>query len=63
MLMEIIMKRFLFELCAFLGEAGVERRSRWISDEWLTDELRRDPNLDRVVDVPDGEWHPLPYEP
>lgn len=57
------MKRFLFELCAFLGEAGVERRSRWISDEWLTDELRRDPNLDRVVDVPDGEWHPLPYEP
>lgn len=47
------MKRFLFELCAHLGDAGVERRSHWISDDWLAAELARDSNLDRVVDLPD----------
>lgn len=59
------MKRYLFELCAYLGEAGVERRSRWISDEWLRTELARDSNLDRVVELPsefviDGVSHTLP---
>lgn len=59
---ETIVQRYLFELCAFLGEAGVERRSPWISDEWLAEELARDPNLDRLVEVPDSGWHPLPWE-
>ena len=58
---EIDMKRYLFELCAFLGEAGVERRSAWISDAWLAKELAEDPNLDRLVEVPEGEMHPLNY--
>lgn len=56
------MKRFLFELCAHLGERGVERRSRWVSDEWLALELAKDPNLDRVVSVPRGESFPLPED-
>ncbi len=46
------MQRYLFELCAYTGEAGVERRSRWISDAWLSAEVARDPNLDRVVELP-----------
>jgi len=59
------MKRYLFELCAYLGEAGVERRSPWISDEWLAAELARDPNLDRLVELPveflrDGVTYDLP---
>lgn len=58
------MQRYLFELCAYLGEAGVERRSVWISDEWLAAQLARDPNLDRVVELPvefvrDGVIYPL----
>lgn len=54
------MKRFLFELCAYLGEEGIERRSSWVSDEWLAHELAMDPNLDRLVDVPIGGSFPLP---
>ena len=59
------MKRYLFELCAYTGEAGVQRRSRWISDEWLAAQVARDPNLDRVVDLPigfvrDGVTYDLP---
>lgn len=59
------MKRYLFELCAYAGEAGVERRSHWISDEWLAAEIAREPNLDRLVDLPvefvrDGVTYDLP---
>ena len=57
------MKRYLFELCAFLGEAGVERRSCWISDEWLHEQLAADPNLDRIVEIPDDDWHELTIDP
>lgn len=46
------MKRYLFELCAYTGEAGTERRSHWISDGWLAAEVARDRNLDRIVDLP-----------
>ena len=61
------MKRYLFELCAYTGEAGFERRSRWISDEWLAAEVARDPNIDRLVEIPieflrDGVSYDLPYE-
>jgi hypothetical protein len=61
------MKCKLFDLCAQLCDGTIERRSRWISDEWLSAELARDPRLDRWVDLPDefvthGITHPLPYE-
>lgn len=61
------MQRFLFDLCAQLTDGTVERRSRWISDEWLARELAADPRLDRLVDLPEefvreGVTHPLPYE-
>lgn len=57
------MQRFLFDLCAQLTDGTVERRSPWISDEWLARELAADPNLDRIVDVPlNGVTYPLPYE-
>ncbi|WP_426051571.1 hypothetical protein [Brevundimonas sp. SL161] len=46
------MKRYLFESCAYTGEAAVERLSHRISDEWLAAEVARDPNLDRIVDLP-----------
>lgn len=59
-----LIKRYLFDLCAFMGAAGVERRSEWISDAWLAVELARDSNLDRLVDIPDeflvdGLSHPI----
>lgn len=61
------MQRILLDLCARLTDGRVERRSPWISDEWLTEELARDPRLDRLIDLPeefirDGVTHPLPYE-
>ena len=61
------MQRFLFDLCAQLTDGTIERRSRWISDEWLARELAIDPRLDRWVDLPEefvreGVTHPLPYE-
>ena len=46
------MQRYLFELCAYTDEAGIERRSRWISDNWLAAEVALDPNLDRLVQLP-----------
>lgn len=59
------MQRYLFELCAYTGEAGVERRSPWISDAWLAAEVARDSDLDRIVDLPvefvrDGVTYDLP---
>lgn len=61
------MQRYLFELCAHSGEGGIERRSKWISDAWLADEIARDPNLDRIVELPaeyvrDGVTYALPAE-
>lgn len=61
------MQRRLWELCAQLTDGTVERRSPWISDEWLAKELAENPRLDRLVDIPeeyvrDGVTHPLPYE-
>lgn len=61
------MQRYLFDLCAQLTSGVVERRSPWISDQWLARELAADPRLDRLVELPDefvreGVTHPLPYE-
>lgn len=61
------MRRQLFDLCAQLPDGTIERRSPWISDEWLARELAADPRLDRVVDLPEefvrnGVTYPLPYE-
>ncbi len=61
------MQRYLFDLCAQLTNGTVERRSPWISDEWLARELAVDPQLDRMVDLPEefvrnGVTYPLPYE-
>lgn len=53
------MKMALWELCAYLGEKGVERRSTLISDEWLGAELARDPWLFRIVEF-EPRWHELP---
>jgi len=47
-------KRYLFELVAWHPGKGVERRSHWISDNWLVTELRSDPDLDRVVEFEPG---------
>lgn len=52
------MKRYLFELAAWLPPRGVERRSVWVSDEWLSAELTREPCLDRVVEFEPGN-HPI----
>lgn len=61
------MKRYLFDLCAQLRDGTIERRSPWISDDWLAAELAKNPDLDRLVDLPeeflrDGVTHALPYE-
>lgn len=61
------MKRYLYELCAQLCDGQIERRSPWISDEWLAAELAKDPTLDRLVDLPeeflrDGVTYALPNE-
>lgn len=61
------MQRRLLDLCALLTDGTIERRSPWISDEWLAEQIAADPRLDRFVDLPDefvedGVWHPLPYE-
>ncbi|MBB5773110.1 hypothetical protein HNP47_003134 [Brevundimonas vesicularis] len=61
------MKRKLFDLCAQLCDGTIERRSRWISDEWLSAELAKDSSLDRWVDLPNeflehGVTYPLSYE-
>lgn len=48
------MKRALIDLCAYLGDEGVERRSTLISDEWLGAEIARDPWLFRVVEIEPG---------
>lgn len=58
------MQRFLFELVAYRGALGVERRSPWVSDEWVADRLSENPDLDRIVefDVSDLQ-HPLPHTP
>lgn len=48
------MKRYLFELCVLRGGVGYERRSIWISDAWLTAEVSRNPNLNRVVQLPEA---------
>lgn len=57
------MKYPLIGLCAVVGDKGVERRSPWVSDEWLGAEIARDPWLFREVEFepgyfdlsPDGE--------
>lgn len=61
------MRRQLFDLCAQLRDGTIERRSPWISNEWLRAELAKDPRLHRFVDLPDefvkhGVTYPLPYE-
>lgn len=60
-------KRQLFDLSSQLRDGTVERRSPWISDEWLRAELAKDPRLDRRVDLPDefmmhSVTYPLPYK-
>lgn len=50
------LKRYLFELTAWLPPKGVERWSTWVSDEWLADVLRLDPDLDRVVEFEPGDY-------
>jgi hypothetical protein len=51
-----LVKRYLFELTAWLPPQGVERWSSWVSDEWLASELRRDPDSDRVVEFEPGDY-------
>ncbi|MBU4040821.1 MAG: tyrosine-type recombinase/integrase [Alphaproteobacteria bacterium] len=46
---EPAMRYPLIGLCAYLGNEGVERRSPWVSDEWLGAEIARDPWLFRTV--------------
>lgn len=58
---------YLFQLCAWLTDGTVERRSPWVSDDWLAAEINRDCRLDRLVALPEafvknGITHPLPYE-
>ncbi len=48
----------LIGLCAYLGQEGVERRSPWVSDEWLGAEVARDPWLFRTVEFEPG-YFPL----
>lgn len=50
------LRRYLFELTAWLPPKGVERWSTWVSDEWLAEELRLDPNPDRVVEFELGDY-------
>lgn len=49
-------KRFLFELAAWLPPKGVERRSEWISDAWLSGQLLQNPNPDRLVEFELGDY-------
>lgn len=56
------MKRYLFELTAYIPAKGVERRSQWVSDDWLANQLTHDPNLDRIVAFQAGHF-PLPQPP
>lgn len=56
------MQRYLFELTAWFADRGVERWSTLVSDEWVATELRRDPNLDRVVTFEPG-YFPLGAPP
>lgn len=56
------MKRYLFELTAWIPTKGVERRSEWVSDDWLATQLRSDPNLDRLVEFEVGAF-PLEQPP
>lgn len=58
---ETTTKRVLIDLCAYLGDAGVERRSTLVSDEWLGSEIERDPWLFRVVKFEPG-YHDLHAE-
>lgn len=44
----------LIGLCAYLGYEGVERRSSWVSDEWLGAEVAGDPWLFRTVEFEPG---------
>ncbi len=48
------MKYPLIGLCAVMGPQGVERRSPWVSDEWLGSEIARDPWLFREVEFEVG---------
>lgn len=57
------LRRYLFELVWYYADRGVARMSEWITDEWLADELRMDPNLDRVVEFELAGFHELPDEP
>lgn len=54
-------RRPLIDLCAYLGDGGVERRSTLVSDEWLGSEISRDPWLFRVVEFEPG-YYDLPRE-
>lgn len=53
-----VMRYPLIGLCAYLGSQGVERRSPWVSDEWLGAEIARDPWLFRTVEFEPG-YFPL----
>ncbi|RYY22563.1 MAG: hypothetical protein EOP62_22915 [Sphingomonadales bacterium] len=53
---EATTKRPLIDLCAYLGDGGVERRSTLVSDEWLGSEIARDPWLFRVVEFEPGYY-------
>lgn len=60
----MIVERFLFELTAYRPAFGVARMSEWISDEWLSEQLKLNTDLDRVVQIVDpGPRFPLPDEP
>lgn len=48
------MKYPLIGLCALMGDKGVERRSPWVSDDWLGAEIARDPWLFREVEFEAG---------
>lgn len=56
------MKRSLFELTAWLPPKGVERWSEWVSDEWLAEELRLNPDPSRLVEFEPG-YYPLGEPP
>lgn len=49
-----VMRYPLIGLCAYLGSEGVERRSPWVSDEWLGAQIARDPWLFRTVEFEPG---------
>ena len=48
------MKYPLIGLCAMIGGKAVERRSPWVSDDWLGAEIARDPWLFREVEFEFG---------